>query len=54
MERIVACVFFAWIAVMGIGVIIALLPLILYAVGFLLMLGLLALVGRLIGSWFYF
>ena len=44
----------AWAVVMVIGLIIAIAPLLLYCVGFLLMLALLAFIGRLVASWFYY
>lgn len=46
--------FVVWLLVMAVGLLIALMPVILAVVGFLLMLAVLALLGRLIGSWFYY
>ena len=43
-----------WVLIMAAGLLLALMPVILAVAGFFLMIGLLALVGRLIGSWFYY
>jgi hypothetical protein len=37
-----------------VGLLIALMPVILAVVGFFLMLAVLAFIGRLVGSWFYY
>ena len=50
--KIVMGLFVLWAGAMVVGLIIALAPLILYAVGFVLMMAILTLIGRLIGSWF--
>lgn len=46
--------FVVWLLAMAVGLLIALMPVILAVVGSLLMLAVLALLGRLIGSWFYY
>ncbi len=53
LTRVIAGIFTLWAAAMVVGVLIALLPLILYAIGFLLMLALLALIGRFVASLFW-
>ena len=50
--KIVMALFILWVGAMVVGLIIALAPLIMFVVGFLLMMAILTLIGRLIGSWF--
>lgn len=52
--KIVAGLFVVWAGAMGIGLIIALAPVILFVAGFGLMLLILTLLARLVGSWFLY
>ncbi len=52
--KIVMALFILWVGAMVVGLIIALAPLILFVVGFVLMMAILTLIGRLIGSWFIY
>ncbi len=51
--KIVMGLFVVWAAVMAVGLLIALMPVILFIVGFVLILSILTLIGRLVASWFY-
>lgn len=50
--KLIAGVFVLWAIALLAGLLIALLPIILYAIGFILMLALLALIGRFVASIF--
>jgi hypothetical protein len=52
--KIVMGLFAVWAAAMAVGLIIALAPVILLVVGFVLMIVVLTLIGRLVGSWFLY
>lgn len=49
--KLVMGLFAAWAFAMVVGLLIALVPVLLAVAGFFLMIGLLTLVGRLVGSW---
>ncbi|WP_435017975.1 hypothetical protein TA3x_005598 [Tundrisphaera sp. TA3] len=53
MERLIGFLFIAWLAVMAIGIVIALLPVLLVVVGFVGTVALIVFVGRLVGSWLF-
>lgn len=53
MERLVVVVFFAWLAVMAIGLVIAAMPLILFVLGFVAMILFIAFLGRFVASLFW-
>ena len=50
--KLIAGVIVVWLLALALGLVISLMPIILAAAGFFLMLGFLALLGRLMGSWF--
>lgn len=52
--KIVAGLFVLWAAAMVIGLLIALIPLILAAAAFFLMVVIVSFVGKLVGSWFLY
>jgi len=52
--KIVMGLLVLWAGAMVVGLIIALAPLILFVVGFVLMMAILTLIVRLIGSWFIY
>jgi hypothetical protein len=54
MDRLLGFLVIGWVAVMAIGIVIALLPVIFFIVGFVGMMVLVTFIGRLVGSWFYF
>lgn len=53
-SKIVAGLFVIWAVAMVVGLIIALAPVILAVAGFFLMMAVLAFVGRLVASWFFY
>ena len=50
--KIGLCLFAVWAGAMFVGLLVALAPLILYAVGFIVTMAILTLIGRLVSSWF--
>jgi hypothetical protein len=52
--KIVAGLIALWAVAMVVGLLIAIAPLLLFVAGFFLMIGLLTLIGRLVGSWFLY
>lgn len=52
MQRLVGLVFVAWLAVMAVGVVIALLPVLVFIAGFVGVLLLFAFMGRLVAGLF--
>lgn len=54
LSRLFCGLFVVWLLAMAVGLLIALMPLILAVAGFFLMIGFLTLLGRLVGSWFYY
>lgn len=52
--KIVAGLFVVWAGAIVVGLIISLMPVILFVVGFVAMMAILTLIGRLVASWFFY
>jgi hypothetical protein len=53
MGRIISFIFFAWLAAMAVGVVLALLPVLAFVAGFVAVILICSLVGRLVASFFF-
>lgn len=52
--KVVMGLFVVWAAAMTVGLLIALAPVILFVVGFMLMVVIVSFVGKLVGAWFLY